>query len=408
MKDQGIDKALIKHIDTSDKSNKNVFGWRKMFWDYLKKLNVPFFDKCCPTAGDEGFVPTRYDVGNETPQYYDPVTNSWIDYSSGGEGMFLLTQEATDNTDAINKGYAQGSLYKLPYSVEDDIYPVAVVGAAYTPPIPNFDVTADWTLTFDSNGDPYPITDAATFTQWLKDGFDGNGNHGGSQNDGTSVTVTNFSLISGRLRCNVVADNTALALSTLDVIDIVAISGFSLLETLDLSNNQIVTFDPSIALPSSLQTLNLYGNQITTFNPSIALPSSLKYLDLSNNQITTFNPSIALPASLETLDLSNNQITTFNPSIALPSSLQTLNLYGNQITTFNPSIAPAGLEYLGLYDNQIVTAGVNTVLEYFDGITKSSPFMLYLYSQTPPAPPSGSGATAKTNLIGRGCTVTTD
>ena len=59
-----------------------------------------------------------------------------------------------------------------------------------------------------------------------------------------------------------------------------------------------------------LVILELDENQLTTFNPSIALPSSLTYLYLSENQLTTFNPSIALPSSLTYLNLARNQLTT--------------------------------------------------------------------------------------------------
>jgi hypothetical protein len=61
--------------------------------------------------------------------------------------------------------------------------------------------------------------------------------------------------------------------------------------------------------------------------------SDLVDLGLNNNQIVTFNPSIALPSSLQNLELSNNQIVTFNPTLPLPTSLQTLGLGSNQMTT---------------------------------------------------------------------------
>jgi Leucine-rich repeat (LRR) protein len=82
------------------------------------------------------------------------------------------------------------------------------------------------------------------------------------------------------------------------------------LSTLQLNLNQIVTFNPSIALPASLTQLGLGGNQIVTFNPTIALPTNLNDLGLGGNQIVTFNPSIALPNSLQGLDLASNLMTT--------------------------------------------------------------------------------------------------
>lgn len=51
MKDEGLDRGLVQKFDTSDKRTKDHFyGFRKMFWKYLNKLNVPFYDPCCPEA----------------------------------------------------------------------------------------------------------------------------------------------------------------------------------------------------------------------------------------------------------------------------------------------------------------------------------------------------------------------
>ena len=112
------------------------------------------------------------------------------------------------------------------------------------------------------------------------------------------------------------------------------------------------------AISIGLQNLYLGENQIVDFNPSIALPIGLQNLGLGHNQIVDFNPSIALPIGLQNLDLGSNQIVDFNPSIALPIGLQSLGLGGNQIVDFNPSIAlPIGLQSLGLDGNQMTIAG---------------------------------------------------
>jgi hypothetical protein len=51
MKDFGINKGLVQQFNTSDKRGKfSFYGFRKMFWYYLNKLGVPFYDPCCPTA----------------------------------------------------------------------------------------------------------------------------------------------------------------------------------------------------------------------------------------------------------------------------------------------------------------------------------------------------------------------
>jgi Leucine-rich repeat (LRR) protein len=201
----------------------------------------------------------------------------------------------------------------------------------------NFDITANWGLV--------GVIDQSTFVAWL------------TSLGATSVNVTAFSLNGGRLQATILVNGvTTLNLNNAGVTLVNKVGGLTGLDTLGLSNNNIVTFNPSIALPTSLIYLQLDNNQIVTFNPSIALPISLQYLYLYNNNIVTFNPSIALPTSLIYLQLDNNQIVTFNPSIALPTSLQYFYLNGNNIVTFNPSIAlPTSLKELGLDGNQIVT-----------------------------------------------------
>jgi len=205
----------------------------------------------------------------------------------------------------------------------------------------NFDITADWRLV-----GTVPVSDQATFEDWLTNDL-----------GATSVVISSFDLTGNRLQANItVAGVVTINLASKNVTLVEKIGGFdSSLLILGLNGNQIVTFNPSIPLPSSLGILQLNGNQIVTFNPTIALPSSLALLGLSYNQIVTFNPSIALPNSLISLTLDGNLIVTFNPTIALPSSLTQLLLQGNQIVTFDPTLSlPSSLIELGLSGNQIV------------------------------------------------------
>ena len=64
---------------------------------------------------------------------------------------------------------------------------------------------------------------------------------------------------------------------------------------MNLSNNQITSFDPSIPLPGGLETLNIESNQITSFNPSELFPNSIILIDLSNNSMTSEGYSTSIP-----------------------------------------------------------------------------------------------------------------
>jgi hypothetical protein len=164
----------------------------------------------------------------------------------------------------------------------------------------NFDVTANW-ATGDAN---YPVTDQVSFEAFLAN------RSYNDTNDLTSIVITDFNLQSNRLQCNLTANGTILDISEMVVTEFLSIGNITSLQNLYLSNNQIVTFNPTIALPSSLVFLGLESSQIVNFNPSIVLPSSLQFLYLSGNQIVTFNPTLPLPASLVFLGLNDNQMTT--------------------------------------------------------------------------------------------------
>lgn len=83
MRDKGLDKGLIREFNTSERDkkgwSKGFFGFRKMFWDYLKKLNVVFYDDCCPDANPTGSVvlPVRW---NETLSRLEKYNGTaWVD-----------------------------------------------------------------------------------------------------------------------------------------------------------------------------------------------------------------------------------------------------------------------------------------------------------------------------------------
>jgi hypothetical protein len=61
MKDKGLSSGLVQSIDTSKAQFKGFFGFRKMFWDYLNKLHVPFKDSCCADASGSDVEPIGWD-----------------------------------------------------------------------------------------------------------------------------------------------------------------------------------------------------------------------------------------------------------------------------------------------------------------------------------------------------------
>ena len=81
MKDQGLNKGLIQTFETSDRRSKGAFfGFRKMFWTYLKKLNVPFYDPCCAAADDSDRRPVAWDESQGEFVAYDGT--AWVAVTS--------------------------------------------------------------------------------------------------------------------------------------------------------------------------------------------------------------------------------------------------------------------------------------------------------------------------------------
>ena len=98
MKDNGIDKGSVRSFDTSSRTKGNIFGFRKMFWDYLKKINVPFYDTCCADASTTDIYPLRYNHDSQTIQRYH-AEDGWIDIRSID---FEVSELATGTIRAID------------------------------------------------------------------------------------------------------------------------------------------------------------------------------------------------------------------------------------------------------------------------------------------------------------------
>jgi len=166
------------------------------------------------------------------------------------------------------------------------------------------------------------------------------------------------------------------------------------LKRLDLSNNNIITFNPSVQLTSPvMQQLLLQNNNIVTFDPTFPLPNHTTLINLGGNEIVTFNPTLPLPTGLNSLVLSFNHIVTFDPTIPLPINLQILVLSSNPIVVFNPTLQlPTPLAFLELDTCLIVSFDptltfptltsislANNPLTYFnvDLISSDAQFLLF-------------------------------
>ena len=204
---------------------------------------------------------------------------------------------------------------------------------------------------------------------------------------------------------------------------------------LSLEYNQLSSFNLTYQLPQYLNTLNLQNNQLTTFGYSHQWPPYLAYLYLQDNQLTSFNPTYRV-ISAEAFPLNNNMLTSFDYSHVLPNNIQQLQLYGNRFTSFSLS-QPFPANGLGIYvySNSLLTSvdlsnitnptdrltslwfawsklpssEINEILIHCNTIMVTSKSRgIRLEGQSPPAPPTGAGITAKTSLQAKGAYVVTD
>lgn len=117
-------------------------------------------------------------------------------------------------------------------------------GGGASPLTYNFDLTSpNWA----SEG----VTDEASFINWL------------ATKSLTNIVVTAFNFVGDRIFCNMTADGTIYNLSFLGLVNADKIGVVNGLDFLNLRGNQIVTFNPTIPLPSTLRDLNLNNNQMT-------------------------------------------------------------------------------------------------------------------------------------------------
>jgi len=102
MRDYGIDKGLVEFRDDSKRDQrgwgKGFFGFRKMFRDYLTKLNVAFYDACCPALTGDIF-PLRFNAaGGGTIERFNGTAWVTVDTVAATETFTGIT------TNTINAG----------------------------------------------------------------------------------------------------------------------------------------------------------------------------------------------------------------------------------------------------------------------------------------------------------------
>lgn len=93
MKDLALQKPFLQTIETTSPQAKNYYAMRKLFSEYFGKLNVAFYDTCCPSASIPDSYPTRYFDGDL--QYFDGTEWSTISVGGAVTTQMSVTQDGS-------------------------------------------------------------------------------------------------------------------------------------------------------------------------------------------------------------------------------------------------------------------------------------------------------------------------
>lgn len=209
--------------------------------------------------------------------------------------------------------------------------------------------------------------------------------------------------------------------------------GGNILQTLELLNHPLTYFgfNPEFGGSLSMQTLQVQNCGLTdaALDAASFYVANINTVILADNQLTaailaqlteqtlTLNLSnnnlgaVVLadgPEALSNLFASNAGVTSFDGSGFVTSSLNSLALANNALETFDiAELSLSTLTDLNLSGNSIPSVDVDEILQALD-LQLNDNGLVNLSGQTPAAPPGVDGDLAKTNLEGRGWTVTVD
>ena len=136
------------------------------------------------------------------------------------------------------------------------------------------------------------------------------------------------------------------------------------LTTVDISDNEELkgSFDERLTKFQAVQILKCKQCSFDSINVSLISLEFLKVLDLSGNQLTTFDFNL-VPRSLENLDLSSNQLKGLTATNVIMNSLTLLNVSQNQLVDIDCNLACPKLRKLILNRNRIKSYSNSKLLE---------------------------------------------
>lgn len=283
----------------------------------------------------------------------------------------------------------------------------------YTPVYGLFDVTADWSLTTPA------VVDEASFRTFLQSGEDGDG----GPNLLTSVKITDFSLVEGRLTCMLSATGGELNIAEIGATSILSLGNIVNVELISISNNPITEI-PSDVFSQYTSLTELYINSLdlpidlsALVNLEILYAYNYGYSTLNVSSLVNLKQffggaSLFAPTSLDFTNLSNLQLLELSSDNL---ALTTINISGcTSLTYITCYETPTLTTILGLEDcDNVIFAQLNsngfdqTALDYItvslnnNGLSNGG---LVISGNAGVLSPTGNAA--RLSLISRGWSVT--
>ena len=153
---------------------------------------------------------------------------------------------------------------------------------------------------------------------------------------------------------------TSLDVSNKSISSLTGIQGFSSLQTLNCSSNQLQYINVSGL--TFLSSLNCSSNQLYVNYFNVSYNTALTYLDCSSNQLTSID--VSANTALTYLNCGYNQLPIID--VSANTALTYLDCGSNQLTSLDVSAAPA-LTHLNCMSNQLTTLlALPNTLTYLD------------------------------------------
>lgn len=175
--------------------------------------------------------------------------------------------------------------------------------------------------------------------------------------------------------------------------------------TADISITNGVSMSMTFTAPTDI-TINWDDGTTDTFLSQIGANTYSHTLSIvTGQQDYDIEVSISTVGGVTVLNLSASANIVELSSISALTALTTFNVAGNEIRSISP--VASLVTNMNCSINRLTTSQVNDILILLDGYGLLTG-TFDSSGQTPAAPPTGAGITAKNNLIGKGWTVTTD